>query len=47
MMTGTESHPEVFSSEIKAVKALGLKGLGLDIGAGTGVISSEIAGHVA
>lgn len=42
-----ESHPEVFASEVKAVKALGLEGLGLDVGAGTGIISSEIGAQVA
>lgn len=42
-----ESHPEVFASEIEAVRALGLKGFGLDVGAGTGIISSEIGVRVA
>jgi ubiquinone/menaquinone biosynthesis C-methylase UbiE len=37
----------LFASEVKAVKALGLKGLGLDVGAGTGIISSEIGAQVA
>lgn len=41
------SHPEIFASEVKAVKALGLEGLGLDVGAGTGIISSEIGAQVA
>jgi len=30
-------HPEVLESEIRAIKALDLNGLGLDVGVGTGI----------
>ncbi len=42
-----ESHPELFASEIRAVKTLGLRGFGLDVGAGTGIVSSEVGAQVA
>ncbi|MGB9717561.1 MAG: class I SAM-dependent methyltransferase [Thermoproteota archaeon] len=34
-------HSEVLESEIRAIKALDLKGLGLDIGVGTGIFASS------
>jgi SAM-dependent methyltransferase len=33
-------HPEILESEIRAIKALGLNGLGLDVGVGTGIFAS-------
>ena len=33
-------HPEVLESEIRAIKTLGLNGLGLDVGVGTGIFAS-------
>jgi len=34
-------HPEVLESEIRAIKALDLNGLGLDVGVGTGIFAKE------
>ncbi|MDD1765235.1 MAG: hypothetical protein LUO84_02130, partial [Methanomassiliicoccales archaeon] len=41
------SNPEIFASEVKAIKALDLQGFGLDVGAGTGLVSSEIGAQIA
>jgi ubiquinone/menaquinone biosynthesis C-methylase UbiE len=35
-------HPEVLESEIRAIKALNLNGLGLDVGVGTGIFAKEV-----
>lgn len=35
-------NPEIFESEIRAIKAFDLKGLGLDVGVGTGIFASKI-----
>jgi SAM-dependent methyltransferase len=35
-------HPEILESEIRAIKALGLNGLGLDVGVGTGIFASRV-----
>jgi len=40
------SNPEIFASEVKAIKALDLQGFGLDVGAGTGLVSSEIGAQI-
>lgn len=37
---------EIFECELKAVKALGLSGVGLDVGVGTGIFSVEIGVRV-
>lgn len=34
-------HPEILESEIRAIKAFGLNGLGLDVGVGTGIFASR------
>ena len=34
-------HREIFECEVKAVKALGLKGRGLSIGVGTGILDVQ------
>ena len=41
------SHPEIFESELRAINSLELRGLGLDIGAGTGVITAAVGEQVA
>ncbi len=41
------SHPEIFESELRAIDSLGLKGLGLDVGAGTGAITAAVGAQVA
>ena len=35
-------HLEILESEIRAIKALGLNGLGLDVGVGTGIFASRV-----
>lgn len=35
-------HPEVLESEVQAIKALSLNGLGLDVGVGTGIFASRV-----
>jgi len=39
-------HKEIFECELKAVKALKLSGLGLDVGVGTGIFTVEIGVRV-
>jgi ubiquinone/menaquinone biosynthesis C-methylase UbiE len=39
-------HPEILESEIRAIKALRLSGLGLDVGVGTGIFAHYVRANV-
>jgi ubiquinone/menaquinone biosynthesis C-methylase UbiE len=39
-------HLEILESEVRAIKALGLKGLGIDVGVGSGIFASKVKAQV-